>query len=269
MNQKATKTSPETGAETFEDANKAAFFFGLSEGSTLYSPLFGYMKVRETNASGIMMTIPNLREDEPSDFLFRYNGRAACFDKGECLLFLSHLYRRWNVLNFQPGDIVAMDIKYKDGYTLTYVMIFSEVESTDYPKIITYACLCKNSDVLTPYALLDLCGTCAEEESIELRFATPTEEKLLNNAVEKIGKRWDKEKQRLVLLDSEATTTEQLREDFNALQKEYNRLSEHCKKLEQERDEAQKRAEQEVGGIQEVLYHSIERLGRNNSRTDD
>lgn len=269
MNQKATKTSPETGAKTFEDANKAAFFFGLSEGSTLYSPLFGYMKVRETNASGIMMTIPNLREDEPSDFLFRYNGRAASFDKGECLLFLSHLYRRWNVLNFQPGDIVAMDIKYKDGNTLTYVVIFGEVEVTDYPRIRTYACLCKNSDLLAPYAQLDFCGTSGEEESIDLRYATPTEEKLLTNAVERIGRRWDKEKQRLVSLDSEATTAEQPREDFNALQKEYSLLSEHCKKLEQERDEAQKRAEQEVGRILDVLYHSIERLGRNNSRTDD
>lgn len=244
MNQKATKTSPETGAETFEDAKKAAFFFGLSEGAILYSPLFGYMKVRETNASGIMMTIPNLREDEPSDFLFRYNGRAACFDKGECLLFLSHLYRRWNVLNFQQGDIVAMDIKYKDGTTLTYVVIFSEVGATEYPNIRTFACLCKNSDVLTSYALLDLRGTRAEEESIDLRYATPTEEKLLNNAVEKIGKRWDKEKQRIVSFDSEDLNPELLREDFNALQKKYNCLSEHCKKLEHERDEALKRAEQ-------------------------
>lgn len=262
MIQQAKTTNFETGVKTFENEKLAAFLHGLSKGATLYSPLFGYMKVRETNASGIMMTIPNLREDEPSDFLFRYNGRAACFDKGECLLFLSHLYRRWNVLNFQPGDIVAMDIKYKDGNTLTYVMIFSEVESTDYPKIITYACLCKNSDVLTPYALLDLRGTCAEEESIELRCATPTEEKLLNNAVEKIGKQWDKEKQRLVPLFSEAPNPEQLREDFNALQKEYNRLSEYCMKLEHERDEALKRAEQETGRIQGILGQSIERLGQ-------
>lgn len=252
MIQKAT-TSSETVAKSFENEKLAAFFFGLSEGAMLYSPLFGYMKVRETNASGIMMTIHNLREDESSGFLFRYNGRAACFDKGECLLFLSHLYRRWNVLNFQPGDIVAMDIKYKDGNTLTYVMIFSEVECTDYPRIRTYACLCKNSDVLTFYAQLDFCGT-SEEESIELRYATPTEEKLLINAVEKIGKRWDKEKQRLVLLDSEATTANQLREDFNALQKEYNRLSEHCKKLEQERDEASKRVVQEVERIQKSPF---------------
>lgn len=246
MTQKTT-TSSETVAKTFENEKLAAFFFGLSEGAMLYSPLFGYMKVGETNASGIMMTIPNLREDEPSDFLFRYNGRAACFDEGECLLFLSPLYRRWNVLNFQPGDIVAMDIKYKDGNTLTYVMIFSEVECTGYPKIITYAGLSKNSDVLIPYALLDLCGTCAEEESIELRFATPTEEKLLGNALEKIGKQWDKEKQRLVPLFSETPNPESLREDFNALQKEYNCLSEYCMKLEHERDEALKRAEQTAG----------------------
>ena len=185
------------------------------------------------------------------------------------MLFLSHLYRHWNVLNFQPGDIVAMDIKHKDGNILTYIVIFSEVESTDYPKIRTYACLCKNSDVLTLNALLDFRGTCAEDESIELRYATYMEEKLLNNAVEKIGKRWDKRKQRLVSLDSEAYTHEQLREDFNALQKEYNRLTEYSIKLEHERDEAIKRAEQEGGRIQGVLYQAIEQVGQTLSRTDD
>lgn len=269
MRQKTTKTSPETGAKTFENEKLAAFLHGLPKGAMLFSPLLGYIKVYDINASGVVVALPNPVKKEPYDWLFLYNGRISRFSKGECMLFLSHLYRRWNVLNFEPGDIVAMDFKYKDGNTLTYVVIFSDVENIGYPKIKTFACLCKNSDVLTLYALLDLRGTCAEEESIELRYATPTEEKLLNNAVEKIGKRWDKEKQRLELLNSEAPTTEQLREDFNALQKEYNRLSEHCKQLEQERDEDLKRAEQEAGRIQEVLYHSIERLGRDNSQTDD
>lgn len=269
MIQQATTTNSETGAKTFENEKLTAFLHGLSEGAMLYSPLLGYMKVYDFNDSGVVMALSNPDKNEPYNHLFLYSGRIARFDKGECMLFLSHLCRRWNVLNFQPGDIVAMDIKYKDGNTLTYVVIFGEVEVTDYPRIRTYACLCKNSDLLAPYAQLDFCGTSGEEESIDLRYATPTEEKLLTNAVERIGKRWDKEKQRLVSLDSEATTAEQLREDFNALQKEYSRLSEHCKKLEQERDEAQKRAEQEAGRIQEVLYHSIERLGRNNPRTDD
>ena len=207
------------------------------------------------------MGLPNPDEDEAYDILFRCNGRLANFERGECMLFLSHLYRSWNVLNFQPGDIVAMDIKYEDGNILTYIVIFSEVESTDYPKIRTYACLCKNSDVLTFYAQLDLRGIREEEESIELRYATPTEEKLLNNSVEKNGKRWNKEKQRLVLLDSEDPNSEQLRKDFNALQKEYNRLTEYCIKLEHERDEALKRAEQEAGRIQGIFCQSIERLG--------
>lgn len=269
MIQKVTKTSPETGAKTFENGKLAAFLHSLPKGAKLYSPLFGYMKVYNINDSGIVMVPPNLGMDEPYDWPFLYNGRILRFSKGECMLFLSHLYRRWDVLNFQPGDIVAMDFKYKDGNTLTYVMIFSNVECIGYPQIRTYTCLCKNSDVLTPYALLDLRGTSEGEESIELRFATPTEEKLLNNAVEKIGKRWDKEKQRLVPFGSEASNPEQLREDFNALQKEYNRLSEHCKKLEQERDEALKRAEQEASRIQGILCQSIERLGQKKPQTGD
>lgn len=269
MKQKATRSIPEIKAKTFENEKLAVFLHSLPEGAMLYSPLLGYMTVYDINESRVVMALPNPAENEPYDYSFLYNGRISCFDKGECMLFLSHLYRSWNVLNFQPGDIVAMDIKHKDGNILTYIVIFSEVESTDYPEIRTYACLCKNSDVLTFYALLDFRGTCAEDESIELRYATYTEEKLLSNAVEKIGKRWDKRKQRLVSLDSEAHIPEQLREAPNALQKEYNRLIEYCIKLEHERDEAIKRAEQERGRIQGMLYQAIEQVGQTLSQTDD
>lgn len=244
MRQRKTRSIPKTGVKTFENEKLSAFLHSLPEGSMLYSPLLGYMTVYDINESGVVMALPNPAENEPYDWPFLYDGRISHFPQGECMLFLSHLYRSWNVLKFQLGDIVAMDIKYKDGNILTYIVIFSDVKSTDYPKIRTYACLCKNSDVLTSYALLDLRGTREEEEeSIELRYATYTEEKLLNNAVEKIGKRWDKVKLRLVSLDSEAQTPEQLREDFNALQEEYSRLCEHCKKLEDERNYFQKKAE--------------------------
>lgn len=258
MRQRKTRSIPKTGVKTFENEKLSAFLHSLSEGDMLYSPLLGYMTVYDINESGVVMALPNPAENEPYDWPFLYDGRISHFPQGECMLFLSHLYRSWNVLKFQLGDIVAMDIKYKDGNILTYIVIFIEVESTDYPKIRTYACLCKNSDVLTSYALLDLRGTREEEESIELRYATSMEEKLLNNAVEKIGKRWDKVKLRLVSLDSEAQTPEQLREDFNALQKEYSRLCEHCKKLEDERNYFQKKAELESGRTQEILYKAIE-----------
>lgn len=259
MRQRKTRSIPKTGVKTFENEKLSAFLHSLPEGDMLYSPLLGYMTVYDINESGVVMALPNPAENEPYDWPFLYDGRLSHFPQGECMLFLSHLYRSWNVLKFQRGDIVAMDIKYKDGNILTYVVIFSEVNSTDYPKIRTYACLCKNSDVLTSYALLDLRGTREEEEeSIELRYATPAEEILLNNAVEKIGKRWDKVKLCLVSLDSEAHTPEQLREDFNALQEEYYRLCEHCKKLENERNYFQKKAELESGRIQEILYKAIE-----------
>lgn len=270
MKQRATRSIPEIKAKFFENEKMAAFLYGLTEGDTLYSPLFGYLNVKETNASGIEMGLPNPDEDEAYDILFRCNGRLANFERGECMLFLSHLYRSWNVLNFQPGDIVAMDIKNKDGSILTFVVIFNEVEFIDsYPKIRTYACLCKNSDEITSFTLLDLCGTCAEDVSIELRYATPTEEKLLNNAVERIGKRWDKRKQRLLPLVSEDPNPNHLREDFNALQKEYNRLTEHCKKLENECNDFQKKAELESGRIQELLYKVIEQIGQSKLQTDD
>ena len=258
MRQRKTRSIPKTGVKTFENEKLSAFLHSLPEGDMLYSPLLGYMTVYDINESNVVMALPNPAENAPYDWPFLYDGRISRFPQGECMLFLSHLYRSWNVLKFRLGDIVAMDIKYKDGNILTYIVIFIEVESTDYPKIRTYACLCKNSDVLTSYALLDLRGTREEEESIELRYATSTEVKLLNNAVEKIGKRWDKVKLRLVSLDSEAKTPEQLREDFNALQEEYSRLCEHCKKLEDERNYFQKKAELESGRTQEILYKAIE-----------
>lgn len=270
MKQRATRSIPEIKAKFFEIEKMAAFLYGLTKGDTLYSPLFGYLNVKRTNASGIEMGLPNPDEDEAYDILFRCNGRLANFERGECMLFLSHLYRSWNVLNFQPGDIVAMDIKNKDGNILTYIVIFNEVDFIDsYPKIRTYACLCKNSDELTSYSQLDLQGTCAEEVSIELRYATPTEEKLLNNAVERIGKRWDKRKQRLLPLFSEDPNPNHLCEDFNALQKEYNRLTEYCIKLEHERDEALKKAGLEAGRMQGESYEANERMYLTIPQTDD
>lgn len=238
---------------TFENNKMVDFLFNLPEGSSLYSPLFGYIKVKEANDAGIMMTVPTPNDTDPSDFLFSYDGHAAGFDNGECLLFISHLYRSWNVLNFQRGDIVAIDFKSKEGHTLTFVVIFGEMAPEYSPNINTITCLCKNTYKLTPYAQIDLRGISQEEESVELRYATPREEKLLSQSLESIGERWDKQKQSLVMLDSEYTTSDQLSEDFSALQKEYNRLSEHCKKLEQERDEVSKRVIQEVGRILEVV----------------
>ena len=270
MKQKTTRSIPKIKAKFFLNEKMAAFLYGLNEGDTLYSPLFGYLNVKETNASGILVSPSIPDEDEEHYILFRCNGRLANFEKGECMLFLSHLYRSWNVLNFQSGDIVAMDIKNKDGNILTYIVIFNEVEFIDsYPKIKTYACLCKNSDEITSFTLLDLYGTCAEEVSIELRYATPTEENLLNNAVERIGKRWDNKKQRLMPLDSEAHNPKQLREDFNALQKEYNRLTEYCIKLEHERDEALKKAGLEAGSMQGESCKANERMFLNIPQTDD
>ena len=270
MKQRATRSIPEIKAKFFEIEKMAAFLYGLTKGDTLYSPLFGYLNVKETNASGIVVSLFLPDEHDAYDILFRCNGRLANFERGECMLFLSHLYRSWNVLNFQPGDIVAMDIKNKDGNILTYIVIFNEVDFIDsYPKIRTYACLCKNSDELTSYSQLDLQGTCAEEVSIELRYATPTEEKLLNNAVERIGKRWDKRKQRLLPLFSEDPNPNHLREDFNALQKEYNRLTEYCIKLEHERDEALKKAGLEAGRMQGESCEANERMYLTIPQTDD
>lgn len=48
MKQKATRSIPEIKSKFFENEKMAAFLYGLNKGDTLYSPLFGYLNVKET-----------------------------------------------------------------------------------------------------------------------------------------------------------------------------------------------------------------------------
>lgn len=101
MRQRKTRSIPKTGVKTFENEKLSAFLHSLPEGDMLYSPLLGYMTVYDINESGVVMALPNPAENEPYDWPFLYDGRLSHFPQGECMLFLSHLYRSWNVLKFR------------------------------------------------------------------------------------------------------------------------------------------------------------------------
>lgn len=47
MKQRATRSISEIKAKIFENEKMAAFLYGLTEGDTLYSPLFGYLNVKK------------------------------------------------------------------------------------------------------------------------------------------------------------------------------------------------------------------------------
>lgn len=52
MKQRATRSFSEIKAKFFEIEKMAAFLYGLTEGDTLYSPLFGYLNVKKNKCFG-------------------------------------------------------------------------------------------------------------------------------------------------------------------------------------------------------------------------
>ena len=70
MKQKTTRSIPKIKANSFLNEKMAAFLYGLNEGDTLYSPLFGYLNVKETNASGILVGPPFLTRMKHTAFFF-------------------------------------------------------------------------------------------------------------------------------------------------------------------------------------------------------
>lgn len=220
-----------------ENNKLADFLRNLPEGATLYTPLYGYMQVWDINDSGINLTAYCKEDDDHFYLLFRDDGCMANFEKGECLLFPTRLCRDWNMLYFEPNDIIAMDITYKTSNKVTYVLDFCSLEYKSLFAVNTYACLCKKNEVLTFGTSLDLYGTSIEETNIFLRYATDKEEDLFADAIRKSGRHWDEDKQRYVLSDENGITFEQLRQDYDFLRNEYKRLEKQCIQLQTERDE--------------------------------
>lgn len=99
------------------------FLRSLSEGAKLYSPLLGWVKVAEVNYSGICVVNLSDQKDNES-YLFRDDAHLANFEQGEPMLLPSLSCRSWDILDFNDGDIVAVDILSNSGKMKTYIMKF-------------------------------------------------------------------------------------------------------------------------------------------------
>lgn len=95
------------------------FLRSLLEGAKLYSPLLGWVKVAEVNDSGICVV--NLSDQKDNEcYLFRDDAHLANFEQGEPMLLPSLSCRSWDILDFNDGDIVAVDILSNSGKMKTY-----------------------------------------------------------------------------------------------------------------------------------------------------
>lgn len=114
-----------------ERTNLPEFLRSLPQGTFIYSPLYGYVRVQEVNASGIVVALPEGHDPElPDTLLFRDTGRLANheYDGDEYQLFPSHICRDWSFLNFVENDVMVMEFGYKDGLVVNYITLYDGVK---------------------------------------------------------------------------------------------------------------------------------------------
>lgn len=161
------------------------FLRSLSEGAKLYSPLLGWVKVAEVNCSGICVV--NLSDQKDNEcYLFRDDAHLANFEQGEPMLLPSLSCRSWDILDFNDGDIVAVDILSNSGKMKTYIMKFKGL-SVDPSFTVHYYLL---GSLKTRTLLIDqemiIHGSYSRERLIVFRPATEKEEEKFKAKVEKL-----------------------------------------------------------------------------------
>lgn len=162
------------------------FLRSLSEGAMLYSPLFGFVKVAEVNDSGICVVSLSDQKDNES-YLFRDDAHLANFEQGEPMLLPSFSCRSWDILDFNDGDIVAVDMLLNSGKMKTFIMKFKGL-SVDPSFTVHYYLL---GSLKTRTLLIDqemiIHGSYSRERLIVFRPATEKEEEKFKAKVEKLN----------------------------------------------------------------------------------
>lgn len=162
------------------------FLRSLSEGAMLYSPLFGFVKVAEVNDSGICVVSLSDQKDNES-YLFRDDAHLANFEQGEPMLLPSFSCRSWDILDFNDGDIVAVDMLLNSSKMKTFIMKFKGL-SVDPSFTVHYYLL---GSLKTRTLLIDqemiIHGSYSRERLIVFRPATEKEEEKFKAKVEKLN----------------------------------------------------------------------------------
>lgn len=109
----------------------ADFLRSLPQGTILYSPLCGYVKVWEVNDSGIVVVLPENHGPElPDTLLFRDNGHLAnheCDDDEKYQIFPTHICRTWRFLRFKENEVVTMEYKYECGQVTKFIVLYDGI----------------------------------------------------------------------------------------------------------------------------------------------
>nr|DAM81447.1 MAG TPA: hypothetical protein [Caudoviricetes sp.] len=162
------------------------FLRSLPEGAMLYCPLLGWVKIAEVNASGICVVSLSDQKDNES-YLFRDDAHLANFEQGEPMLLPSVSCRSWDVLDFNDGDIVAVDILSNSGKMKTYIMKFKGLSFYPFFTVHYYLLGSLKTKTLLIDQEMIINGSYSRERLIIFRYATETEEEKFKAKVEKLN----------------------------------------------------------------------------------
>ena len=162
------------------------FLRSLSEDAMLYSPLFGWVKVAEVNDSGICVVNLSDQKDNES-YLFRDDAHLANFEQGEPMLFPSFSCRSWDILDFNDGDIVAVDYLLDGGKMNTFIMKFKGLSVA--PSFAVHYYLLGSLKTKTLFIDQEIIfhSSYSRARLIIFRFVTETEEEKFKAKVEKLN----------------------------------------------------------------------------------
>ena len=162
------------------------FLRSLPKGTILYCPLFGWVKVVEVNDSGICVV--NLSDQKDNEcYLFRDDAHLANFEQGEPMLLPSSSCRSWDILDFNDGDIVAVDYLLDGGKMNTFIMKFKGLSVA--PSFAVHYYLLGSLKTKTLFIDQEIIfhSSYSRERLIIFRSATETEEEKFKAKVEKLN----------------------------------------------------------------------------------
>lgn len=169
-----------------ENIRLRIFLRSLPEGVMLYCPLLGWVKVAEVNASGIcVVSLSDPKNNE--SYLFRDDAHLANFEQGEPMLILSWSCRSWDILDFNDGDIVAVDILSNSGKMRTYIMKFKGLSVDPFFTVHYYLLGSLKTRTLLIDQEMVISGSYLRERLIAFRSATEKEEEKFKVKVEKLN----------------------------------------------------------------------------------
>lgn len=162
------------------------FLRSLPEGAKLYSPLLGWVKVADVNDSGICVVNFFDQKDNES-YLFRDDAHLANFEQGEPMLLPSFSCRSWDILDFNDGDIVAVDILLNSGKMKTFIMKFKGLSFYPFFTVHYYLLGSLKTRTLLIDQEMIINGSYSRERLIVFRPATEKEEEKFKAKVERLN----------------------------------------------------------------------------------